>query len=92
VKFRCERKQIQGADATALHGQNFIKFLRNREDPFPNAETGHRSTATCLLGMLAWKTGRKLKWDGKKQDFIGDAEASRLLSRTMRKPWDLIKA
>ncbi len=92
VKFRCERKQVQGADATELHGQNWIKFLRSRQDPFPNAETGHKATSTCLLGMIAWKTGRKLKWDGKKQDFIGDAEASRLLSRAMRKPWDLIKA
>ncbi len=91
VKFRCERKQVQGADATELHGQNFVKFLRSRQDPFPNAEVGHKATATCLLGMIAWKTNRKLKWDGKKQDFIGDAEASRLLARAMRKPWDLIK-
>ncbi|MCC7175240.1 MAG: Gfo/Idh/MocA family oxidoreductase [Bryobacterales bacterium] len=91
VKFRCERKQVQGADATELHGQNFIKFLRSRQDPFPNAETGHKATATCLLGMVAWKTNRKLRWDGARQDFIGDAEASKLLARTMRKPWDLIK-
>jgi len=92
VKFRCERKQVQGADATVQHGQNFIKFLRSRQDPVPNAETGYKATSTCLLGMIAWKTGRKLKWDGKKQDFIGDAEASRLMARAMRKPWDLIKA
>jgi len=92
VKFRTERKQVQGADATELHGQNFVKFLRSRQDPFPNAEVGHKATATCLLGMIAWKTGKKLRWDGMKQDFIGDAEASKLLSRTMRKPWDLIKA
>ena len=91
VKFRTERKQVQGADATELHGQNFGKFLRSRQDPFPNAETGHKATATCLLGMVAWRTNRKLRWDGQKQDFIGDAEASKLLSRTMRKPWDLIK-
>jgi hypothetical protein len=90
--FRTERKMVQGADATALHGENFVKFLRSRQDPFPNAEVGHKATGTCLLGMLAWQTGRKLKWDGKKQDFIGDAEASRLLSRPMRAPYNLIKA
>jgi predicted dehydrogenase len=91
VSFRTERKVVQGADATELHGQNFVKFLRSRQDPSPNAEVGHKATSTCLLGMLAWKTGRKLKWDGKKQDFIGDAEASRLLSRPMRAPWNLIR-
>ncbi len=92
VKFRCERRTVQGADATTLHAHNFIKCLRSRQDPSPDAETGARSTSTCLLGMLAWKTGRKLKWDGKKQDFVGDAEASSLLSRHMRAPWNLIKA
>jgi hypothetical protein len=83
---------MQGADATALHGQNFVKCLRTREDPFPNAVTGHKATSTCLLGMIAWKAGRKLRWDAAKEDFIGDAEASRMLSRPMRAPWNLIKA
>jgi len=35
--------------------------------------------------------GRKLRWDAKKEDFIGDAEASKLLTREQRAPWNLIK-
>jgi hypothetical protein len=33
--------------------------------------------------------GRTLKWDAVKQEIIGDAEASKLLAKTMRPPWHL---
>lgn len=42
------------------------------------------------LGTIAYRTGRKLTWDGEREDFIDAADASRLLGRTARKPWDLI--
>ena len=89
VRYRMERKTFQGADATELHAQNFIRHLRGEKAP-ADAETGHRSTSTCLLGTIAAKVGRKLKWDAEREDFVSDAEASRLLSRQARKPWDLI--
>ena len=38
---------------------------------------------------LAMLTGRKLKWDAEQMHIQGDAEASSLLSRTMRPPWRL---
>ena len=59
----------------------------------PNAdiETGHRSNSIALLGNIAMKTGKKLRWDAKKEDFVGASDASGLLTRNLRKPWDLIK-
>ena len=45
----------------------------------------------CLLGNIAMKTGKKLHWDAKKEDFIGASDASALLSRNLRKPYDWIK-
>jgi len=42
-----------------------------------------------LLGEIAMLTGRKIKWNPDKEEIIGDAEASRLLSRPMRAPWHL---
>jgi hypothetical protein len=34
--------------------------------------------------------GRKLRWDPTREDVIGDAEASALLSRPYRVPWDAV--
>jgi hypothetical protein len=31
--------------------------------------------------------GRKIKWDAQKEIILGDAEASKLLSRSYRSPW-----
>ena len=33
--------------------------------------------------------GRRLKWDAQKERILGDADASKLLSRTYRAPWKL---
>jgi hypothetical protein len=45
----------------------------------------------ALLGNIALKTGKKLRWDAQKEDFSGAPDASALLTRTLRKPWDLIR-
>ncbi len=91
VKFRSERKQVQGADRTDLHALNWIESIRTRKQPFASMELGHLATGTCLLGNVACMAGRKLRFDPKKEDFVGDAEASRLLTRPQRAPWNLIK-
>ena len=33
--------------------------------------------------------GRKLKWDPKKEDFVGDQQASALVSRPQREPYTI---
>jgi hypothetical protein len=40
-----------------------------------------------LLGMLSYKLGRSVQWDGEREVIIGDPEANQLLSREYRKPW-----
>ncbi|MDX2042012.1 MAG: Gfo/Idh/MocA family oxidoreductase [Acidobacteriota bacterium] len=88
--WRMQPKRVQGRDTTDLHTQNFIECVRSRQAPNADVEIGHRSTATSHLGNIAYRVGRRLTWDAAKEDFIGDAEASKLLSRKARKPWDLI--
>jgi hypothetical protein len=36
---------------------------------------------------LTCKLGRSLKWDPAREEFPGDQQANRLLSRAMREPW-----
>lgn len=87
---RMQRKEISAEDATALHAKNFIECVRSRKKPSADVEIGHRSSIVSHLGNIAYRTGRKIRWDAAKEQIVDDAEASRLLGRPARKPWDLI--
>ena len=50
-------------------------------------EIGHRASVLPLLGMISWRTGRSLQWDGDKEQIINDPKASQLLERPYRAPW-----
>jgi len=89
-RFRMARREGSSPDSTARHAKNFIECVRTRKRPVADVEIGHRSTIVPHLGNIAFKTGRKLKWDGAKEEIIADPEASKLLGRQARKPWDLI--
>ena len=78
-------------EPTKAHTVNFIESVRTRKTPSADIEIGHRSTTVALLGNISMKTGKKLHWDAQKEDFISAPDASALLTRELRKPWDLIE-
>ncbi|HKS37583.1 MAG TPA: hypothetical protein VJW76_10365, partial [Verrucomicrobiae bacterium] len=88
--YRMQRKEMSAGDATALHARNFIECVRSRKKPVADVETGHRSSIVSHLGNIAYRTGHKIRWDAAKEQIVDDAEATRLLSREARKPWNLI--
>jgi len=85
-----ERKQSNTTDATRQHAANFIECVRSRKPPNADVESGHRSTTVAHLGNIAFKIGRKLHWNAETEEFTDDGDASKLLARHARKPWDLI--
>jgi predicted dehydrogenase len=87
---RMPRKEAAAEDRTDLHVKNFIECVRSRQRPVADVEIGHKATIVGHLGNIACRTGRKLRWDAAKEEIVGDAEASALLGRVARKPWDLI--
>ncbi|HEY1859982.1 MAG TPA: Gfo/Idh/MocA family oxidoreductase, partial [Gemmataceae bacterium] len=70
------------------HMGNFLDCLKTRKPTTCTAEIGHRSVTVCHIGVIALRTGKKLKWDPVKEVF-DDAEANKMLSRPMEKPWQL---
>jgi predicted dehydrogenase len=88
-KFRMERMEGAGPDATDEHVRNFVECVRSRKRPAADVEIGHRSTSVPHLGNIAYRTGHKLQWDASKEEAVGDKEANALLGRRARKPWDL---
>jgi predicted dehydrogenase len=88
---RIERREVAGEDATDRHVKDFIECVRTRRKPVADVEIGHRSTIVAHLGNIAYRTGRKIRWDAEKEEIVGDAEASKLLTKSYRKPWDILK-
>jgi predicted dehydrogenase len=84
-----KRTQEAGKYHIPDHVRNFLDCIKSRQDPIAAVEVGHRTASVCHLGNIAMLLKRKLRWDPAKEQFIGDDEANRMLSRPMRAPWQL---
>jgi len=69
------------------HYVDWLDAVRKRTKPICDIEVGCRSVSVCHLGNIAYKLGRPLKWDPQREEFIGDPDVSKLLSRPYRSPW-----
>jgi len=69
------------------HYVDWLDAIRKRTRPICDIETGCRSVTVCHLGNIAYKLKRPLKWDPRREVFMGDDEANRLLWRSYRSPW-----
>lgn len=69
------------------HMGNFFSCVESRKPTICEPEIGHRSASICHLGVIAIRLGRELEWNPQQEQFVGDAEANKLVSREMRKPW-----
>ncbi|MBN2133899.1 MAG: hypothetical protein JW741_30635, partial [Sedimentisphaerales bacterium] len=66
---------------------DFLNAIETDRRPVCDIEAIHYSTNLSLLGMLSYKLGRSVTWDGAREICLGDAEANKLLRREYRKPW-----
>jgi predicted dehydrogenase len=76
---------------TCLEGEqrNFLDCVKSRRPCYYPAEVGHRTFTISHIGNIAMMRGKKLRWDPDAEQFIGDSEANKMLSRSMRGPWRL---
>ena len=74
---------------SANHHENFIDCVRSRRDPAAPVEAGHSATTISIVADIATRLRRELTWDWTNERFIGDEDANRMLSRSMRSPWTI---
>jgi predicted dehydrogenase len=76
-------------DPVGKHFANFIDAVRRRDTSVQHGpvETAHTASGLAHLGNIAYRLGRKLKFDPKAEHFIGDTEADGLLTRRYRPPF-----
>lgn len=71
------------------HRRDFLDCVKTRAKTITPIEAAHRSATVAHLGNIAMLLGRKIRWDPKREQIIGDPAANRMLSRPMRSPWYL---
>ncbi|MSU48648.1 MAG: Gfo/Idh/MocA family oxidoreductase [Opitutus sp.] len=69
------------------HYRNFLDAVKSRQDGAEPVELEHRTSLLCHLGNIAMRLKRKIRFDSKKEQILGDAEAAAMLSRPLRGPW-----
>ncbi len=71
------------------HVNDFLDCIKSRKTPVADISIGHRSATVCHLGNIAIRTKKRIIWDPKSETIVGDAEASKWLTKEYRKPWQL---
>ena len=79
--------ELHTASATRQHMRNFLEAIEKGGRPVADIEQGHISTASCILANMSMQLGRPLTYDPAKKEVIGDAEATAMLARKYRGPW-----
>ncbi len=71
------------------HHRNFLDCVKSRKPTITPVEVAHHSAIPGHLGLIAMLSGRKIKWDAKRERILDDTEAKQLLTRNYRAPWKL---
>ncbi len=69
------------------HIRNFLECVETRAVPNADIREGHLSTLLCQLGNIAFRLGRRLRFDAATERFVDDPQADALLVRKGRPPW-----
>jgi predicted dehydrogenase len=91
VTFKDGSKGPGGPRGRDTHTANFIKAVRSRKVSDLNAdvEVAHYSATLCHLANIAMRIGRRLKFNARRERFIGDAQANAYLTKQYRKGYEL---
>jgi predicted dehydrogenase len=88
----CEAVKVTGIKMDPaiqeVHVQNFLDCVKSRKKTAADVEVGHTSIVPCHLANISYKVGRKINWDSEREQIIDDPEASKLLTKRYRSPWE----
>ncbi len=90
-EFWCEPVEDKSGNADRQfvdHAADFLAGVRSRQTPRSDLASSHWVSTACHLANISARTGRKVFWDAAANDIHGDPEASAMLQRPYRAPWD----
>jgi predicted dehydrogenase len=71
----------------ASQARDFVDCIKSRKATVNPLESAIRSDTISHLSDICIRLGRPIRWSPETEQIIGDDEATRLLSRPMRRPW-----
>jgi hypothetical protein len=74
---------------SADHRTNFLDAIRTGRKNVSTVDVAAHDEMIAQMGDIAVRLKRKLRWDPVKEEFIGDEQANRRLSKPARSPWRL---
>ena len=69
------------------HQRNFLDCIKSRKRTISSVDVAVRSDTLSHLTDICTRLGRGIRWDPDREEIRGDPEATRMLSRAMRRPW-----
>ena len=69
------------------HKADWLACIRSRQKPICDVEVGARTVSVCHLVNLAYYHHQPLKWDPKKEKFVGGTGDAKWLDVPHRGPW-----
>jgi predicted dehydrogenase len=82
-------EKVAGGGGGGDHFANFVEAVLARDPKILRADIleGHRSSALCHLGNIAYRRGEALDFNPKEENFGSNQKANALLTREYRKPF-----
>jgi predicted dehydrogenase len=71
------------------HRRNLLNAIRTGQPTICGVEGAVRAQTVIQQEYISLCLSRKLRWDPVREEFVGDAEANRRMSRPMRSPWHI---
>jgi predicted dehydrogenase len=93
TEFWCAPSKEPGSSPEQFtrHVRNFLDSIKSRELPVSDVEGAHQVATACHLANISLRLGRKVRWNPDTEEIPGDAEASAMLERPYRAPWDDVR-
>jgi predicted dehydrogenase len=93
TEFWCSPSKEPGSSAEQFtrHVRNFLECIKTREKTVSDVEYSHQVATACHLANISLRLGRKIRWNPETEEIADDREASAMLERPYREPWDHVR-
>jgi len=71
------------------HMANLFDCMKTRKEPVSPVRIQHRTITACHLTNISLRLGRKITWDPKAEQIVGDKEANGWLKREQRSGYEI---